>query len=287
MYLIAGVTGRTGSAVAEALLAAGKPVRVLVRRGAQGQPWRQRGAEVSVGSLDDPRALSDALRGASGAYLLSPQNPRSLDPIADGWRYADAIARAVEDEQLSHLVMLSAVPAGEGEAGGIARTLRAAEARLATVQTPVTFVRGGYLLENWAPVLPAAAGGVLPSFLDPDRPLPMVATGDVAAVAAAALLEGPRMPRERIEVSGPEEYNPRQVAAALARLLDRPVDVQGLPLTQMDAVFTAAGASPAFAAEVRLLHAAINDGKLVLGADGARLARGRTDLDSFFEPLVA
>ena len=52
-----------GAAVAEALLAAGQRVRVIVRRAEAGAGWRARGAEVAVADLANPLALATALRG--------------------------------------------------------------------------------------------------------------------------------------------------------------------------------------------------------------------------------
>ena len=84
---------------------------------------------------------------------------RSGDPIADGRRIADAIARAV-DGAPAHLVMLSSLGAHHPEGTGLSATLHAAEERLGPgvlPPSPVTFVRAAFFLENWVPVLGAAA----------------------------------------------------------------------------------------------------------------------------------
>ncbi len=60
MYVVAGVTGQTGSAVAETLLGQGKAVRVIVRSAEKGETWRARGAEVAVASLEDANSLRKA-----------------------------------------------------------------------------------------------------------------------------------------------------------------------------------------------------------------------------------
>src|SRR6188472_4585116 len=57
---------------AESLLEAGRPIRVVVRDREKGEEWRARGAEVAVAPLEDAGALSRALSGAEGAYLLVP-----------------------------------------------------------------------------------------------------------------------------------------------------------------------------------------------------------------------
>src|SRR5437016_5265158 len=72
MYVVAGVSGNTGKVVAETLLSQKKPVRVIVRDAAKGAAWKARGAEVAVAELDDVPALTKALAGAEGAYLLLP-----------------------------------------------------------------------------------------------------------------------------------------------------------------------------------------------------------------------
>jgi uncharacterized protein YbjT (DUF2867 family) len=271
--------------VADTLLRAGRPVRVVVRDEAKGAPWRARGAEVAVASLDDAEALERALRGAEGAYLLSPQTLTSPDPITEGWRIADAIARAV-DSGIGHVVLLSAIAAPHAEGTGISVTLHAAEERLARAAPAITFLRAAYLLDNWAPVLGATAGGKLPTFIRPDQVLPMVATRDVGAAAARALLEGPAGRRDVIELAGPRDYSPRGLAAVLARLLGRPVEPEHAPLEAVVPVFTGFGASPAFAEQVRLLYQGIRDGKADGRGHGVRALRGSVDAEDFFRAAL-
>src|SRR5207244_527511 len=80
MYAIAGVTGHTGSIAAETLLAQGKPVRVIVRDAAKGAAWAKKGAEVAVASLDDVGALTKALTGVQGAFVLLPPQAAITSP---------------------------------------------------------------------------------------------------------------------------------------------------------------------------------------------------------------
>jgi uncharacterized protein YbjT (DUF2867 family) len=289
MYVVAGVSGKTGSVVAETLLSAGKKVRVIVRDAAKGELWRARGADVAVASLDDALSLGRALEGATGAYLLSPQDPASADPISDGWRIGDAMARAVETRHVPHLVFLSTMGAERADGTGIARTLHAAEERLAGVPTAITLVRGAYFLQNWAPSLSAAAQGVFPTFIEPERQLAMVSTRDLGLVAARALLEGPPAARRSIaDVVGPREYCPRVLAELAAKLLGRPVAVAHAPLDSVVPTLTSFGASPAFAQQVQLLHQAIEqDGFGALNTSRGRLVRGTETAEDVFATLTA
>ena len=73
MFVVLGVTGHTGKVVAETLLARRQPVKVVVRSADQGAAWRTKGAEVALASLDDVPALTRAVQGALGLYLLIRQ----------------------------------------------------------------------------------------------------------------------------------------------------------------------------------------------------------------------
>ena len=63
MYVITGATGNTGRAVAEILLAAGKPVRVIGRSEDKLKALADKGAETAVGSLEDEGFLVEAFNG--------------------------------------------------------------------------------------------------------------------------------------------------------------------------------------------------------------------------------
>jgi uncharacterized protein YbjT (DUF2867 family) len=282
MFAIAGVSGRTGSVVADTLLAQGQAVRVVVRDAAKGEPWRARGAGVAVASLFDAAALGRALEGADGAYLLSPEDPTSADPISESWRIAHAIAGALERSRVRHVVFLSTMGAQHAEGTGLPRRLHAAEERLRASPARLTFVRAAYLLDNWAAVLGAARGGALPTFLPPDRAVAMVATRDVGRFAAQALVEGPPAENELIDLAGPRDPSPRELAALLATRLGRPVEVDALPPHAAIPVFTAMGASPAFAEQIRLMFEAIHEGRVGVPGDGARLVRGTTAAEALF-----
>jgi uncharacterized protein YbjT (DUF2867 family) len=165
MFVIAGVTGNTGKVVAETLLAQKKPVRVVVRDEAKGATWRARGAEVAVAELDDEAALTRALSGATGAYILLPPQLASTSSRADNAKRTRAIVKAIDASGVAHVVFLSSIGAQQDAGTGPILSLHDAEAALRGVKADVTFVRAGYFMENWAGSLYALAQGALPSFL--------------------------------------------------------------------------------------------------------------------------
>jgi uncharacterized protein YbjT (DUF2867 family) len=85
MILITGAGGKTGKAIAEALVARGKPVRALARTPAHEAPLRAIGVrEVVTGEMDDPHATSRAVSGTEAIYHICPNMGRSEVDFATG-----------------------------------------------------------------------------------------------------------------------------------------------------------------------------------------------------------
>lgn len=289
MFVIAGVTGNTGGVVAETLLSQGKKVRVVVRDAEKGESWRKRGAEVAVAALEDTTALAKALAGASGAYfLLPPTRSGAEDVAALQRRTADSIAAAVAQSGVAHVVLLSSIGAQHVDGTGPIEALHYAEVKLAeTTQARLTFVRAAYFLENWASVAGAARAGKLPTFIRPDRVIPMVATRDIGRTAAQALVEGP--PRSRIEVielAGPRDWSPRDIAAAFASVLGRDVEAEAAPVEAVVPVFTSFGFSKGGAELYQEMYVGIESGRVDWEGKGTRFVRGSVDAATALAPLA-
>jgi uncharacterized protein YbjT (DUF2867 family) len=277
MYLVAGVSGHTGSATVETLLGRHQPVRVLVRDAAKAVPYARRGAQVAVGDLGDAPGLASALAGITGAFLLVPPPPPGTTGVIErGQRLVASMKRAIERSGVPHVVFLSSMGA-ELERSGAIRVLHDAERKLGELPTPITFIRAGFFIENWAASLPPVLqSGGLPTFLDPGRKLPMVATADIGATAARALTEPPA--RHRIvDLAGPADCSAADVAAALGNLLGKPVHLQPGPLGGVVPALAAAGCSRELAELFREMYEGINTGRIRMG--GGTLVRGTTSLE--------
>lgn len=289
MFVIAGVTGNTGSVAASALLERGRKVRVIVRDAAKGEAWKARGAEVAVLDLEDEAALTKALEGATGAYLLAPPDLGATGLIAKKRKLVDGFARAVDASGVRHVVFLSSVGAQHDTGTGPIQIVAYGERQLAKTKAKTTFVRAAYFLENWGPVLGAAAGGKLPTFLPPDLAIPMVATKDIGLTVARALVEGPSTGTgpDVIELAGPADYSSRDVAKALSGILGKPVEVEAAPLEAVVPVFTSFGIGAEAAGLFREMYAAIASGRVAWEGKGARLVRGSVDLEAALRGLGA
>ena len=79
MYAVTGITGKVGGIVARTLLAAGLPVRAVVRNVDKGRPWAEKGCEIAIASITDADGLTKAFSGVDGVFLMTPPD---FDPAA-------------------------------------------------------------------------------------------------------------------------------------------------------------------------------------------------------------
>ncbi len=284
MFIVLGASGNTGKVVAETLLAQKKAVRVVLHDAVKGEAWKARGAEVAVADVEDGTALEHALKGAEGAYVLLPPSFSSSQVRVDNGRRAKTIATAVEAVGVSHVVVLSSIGAHQPDGTGPVLSLHDAEAMFSRTRAGVTLLRAAYFMENWGGSLYAVGQGVLPTFLRADKAIPMVATRDIGLAAARLLAEGGNGKRV-IELAGPREYSPRDVAAALGRVVGKPIVARQEPEEAMAAALMGAGMNAEWARLFQELNYGVNTGR-VAWEGGHPLWRGETDVEAVLATLV-
>lgn len=286
MFVISGVTGNTGSTVAQALLDRGQPVRVIVRSEEKGASWKAKGADVAVADIMDVAAMTEALKGAQGAYFLLPPDLTNEDYIGVSMKRADAIVEAAKTARLPHAVMLSSVGAQFEERVGPITTLSRLERLFQKAAIPLTAVRPGYFLENIHDMIPAVQHeGVYPSMILPlDRKIDMVATQDIGRTVADALLDPPSISHRVIELKGAEQYSAQDIAAELSRAFGREITAVPVPQEAWVDQLKQAGLSEQAAETLAEMHENINNGRIDFLDHNAR--KGTIELSAFVSGLA-
>jgi len=240
MVAVTGITGKVGSRVARGLLAQGQTVRAVVRSRAKGDEWAALGCDVSVASIDDAAAMTEAFRGVDAVFLLTPPNYDPEPGFPDTQRNSVAIRTAIEESRPAKVVFLSTVGAQVTEMN-LLNNSGMTEAMLRTVPVPVAFLRAAWFMENAAWDIESAKRGVVHSFLQPlDHRIPMVATEDIAQTAVELLGQSWKGVRV-VELEGPERYSADDVAAALASVLHTPVRNEIVPRSTWEKLFRSQG----------------------------------------------
>lgn len=285
MFVVLGATGHTGSAVVETLLARKQPVRVIVRSADKGATWKAKGADVAVASLEDVSAMTKALTGANGVYMLVPPNYGATAWLVEQRQRMDQAAQAVKASGIPHVVFLSSIGGHLAEGTGPIRAARYGEQALGAVAKNLTILRPCYFMENWAPGIGMAKGqGLLPTFIAPTARVPMISTQDIGRTGAEQLIAGGQGTRV-VELAGPVEYSPDEAAAALGRILGKPVSTQHAPLNAVVPTFTSFGFSTEAATLFEEMYAAFAKG--AIGYEHPeRLVRGTVTLAEALRSLA-
>ncbi|UVT21753.1 MAG: NmrA family NAD(P)-binding protein [Nitrospira sp.] len=285
MFVVIGATGNTGSAVVETLLSKKQRVRVIVRSVEKGAGWKAKGAEVAVASLDDVSSLTTALEGGKGVYLLVPPNYGSEAWSADQRARMDRAAKAVQMSGVPHVVFLSSVGGHMTGGTGPIRAATYGEHALGCTAKRLTILRPSYFMENWAPVIGVAkADGVLPTFLAPQAKIPMISTKDIGRIGVEHLIAG-GLGKRIVEMAGPEEYSPNDVAEALGHILGKKVTAQYAPLSAVVPTFKSFGFSDEAARLFEEMYAAFGKGTIGYEEPG-KLVRGTITLSEALRGMV-
>jgi uncharacterized protein YbjT (DUF2867 family) len=213
-----------------------------------------RGASVLTGDAGDAGFLTKAFRDADAAFTLLPPDVRASDYRRQQDAQGEAIATAIRDSGLRHVVFLSSLGADLAEGTGPIAGLHAQEGRLRRLSgVNVLILRAGYFFENFADsVGMIKQQGINGGPFAPDLPFPMIATGDIAEFAASALRR-----RDWHGVVVRELLGERDLTFAEAtRIIGARVGKPDLPYVQFPyADFTAALTQMGFSPNVAGLYA--------------------------------
>jgi uncharacterized protein YbjT (DUF2867 family) len=224
MYVVLGASGNTGHVVANTLLARGQKVRVIGRNAAHLQPFAAQGAEVFTADLTDSSALAKAFHQADSAYVMIPPNPTSNDFNAYQESVSDSIAGAVQKGGVKNVVSLSSFGADKASGTGPVAGLHHLEQKLNHIDgANVLHLRAGYFMENTLPQVGAIrAMGSLAGPLRADLKLPMIASHDIGAAAADALLQLAFRGKQTRELHGHRDLDYNEVAGIIGRAIGKP-----------------------------------------------------------------
>jgi NAD(P)H dehydrogenase (quinone) len=224
-----------------ALLAAGQPVRAVVRDAGKGRVWAEQGCEVALAEMEDASALTAAFKDSKRVFILPPSEFDPAPGFFEARSVITAVTTALEAARPLRTVCLSTIGAQATETNLLTqRTLM--EQALRAQMLPVTLLRPAWFMENFAwDIASARDHGVIASFLQPlDRAVPMVATADIGRVAAQ-LIQEDRRETEIVELEAARRITPNEVAAIFARILGRPVRAEAVPRETWKELFKSQG----------------------------------------------
>jgi uncharacterized protein YbjT (DUF2867 family) len=272
--LVTGATGKQGGATARTLLAAGVPVRALVRDPAtdRAKAVEALGAELVTGDLHDRASVIRAAEGTRAVFSvqLPAITADGFDfdgEVAQGVNLVEA-ARAAGVPQFVHTSVTGAGRHTEHPAWTAGRwSVEPALTAKSAIQERVrsagfprwTILKPGFFMENFLPsagfLFPRGVEGGLVSVLRPETRLSLVAVEDIGRAAAAAIADPVRFDRVELELAS-DRLSMREIAEVLSRVLDR-----RLPAPDMTEEEALTAGMPAMGASHEWLNVAPQPGR--------------------------
>ncbi|QUQ63939.1 NmrA/HSCARG family protein [Kutzneria sp. CA-103260] len=264
--LVTGATGRQGGATARALLAAGVPVRALVRdpSTAPAKAVEALGAELVTGDLDDRESITRAAKGVRAVFSVQMPAFTGAGFDFDGEvRQGVNLIEVAREAGVPQFVHTSVTGAGqhteapgwaEGRWASMEPTLGAKAAiqdRLRTAGFPRwTLLKPGFFMENFLPsmafLFPRGIEGGLVSVLKPQTKLSLVAVADIGRAAAAAIAAPDRFHQLELELAS-DYLSMAEIAETLSRALGTELSAPDMTVEQAVAAgMPAMGASHEF-----------------------------------------
>ena len=223
--LVTGATGKTGTPTVYQLIEQGFPVRALVRReDSRSAALARAGAEVVVGSLEDPIDLENAMRGVQRAYFCPPLEPGTL-------RRATLFAVAAQEARLETVVVLSQWLVDRSHVALHAREKYLSGRVFDWMPGVATItVNPGWFADNYMAAFEAISQfGLMALPLGQGLNAPP-SNEDISRVIVGALTRPDDLIGKSLRPTGPQLLSPDQIAETFTRVLGRHVRYQDAPM---------------------------------------------------------
>jgi uncharacterized protein YbjT (DUF2867 family) len=256
--------GKVGAEAARLLAARGEPVRVLVRDPEKATALAEEGAEVTQGDLEVPATIDAAMQGVSAVVLVSPAIPaQELNVVASAVRAG-----------AGHVVKITSKASADSP---IARRRGQAEIEHGLIASGLgyTLLRNNAYMQNLLMAGPSIAKTSSFGSAARDGRVGMIDTRDVAAVAAQIAAAPAPHAGKTYWPTGPEAITFAEAAAALSKLLGRPVAFHPLTVEEQTQAMVDIGLPGSLAAMNAQAVALFAEGDADYVTDDVRSILGR------------
>jgi uncharacterized protein YbjT (DUF2867 family) len=245
--LVTGATGAIGSQIVDRLVAEGASVRAIARSPEKAN--LPASVDVRKGDMTDIASMRAALEGVDTLFLLNAV-------VADEVTQAILTLSLARDAGIQRIVYFSVfnsdrftdVPHFTGK--------YTVERMIEEFDLPATILRPSYFIQNDASMKEVIAGKSVYPMPVGSVGVSMADTRDIAEIAAISLLQRERsatpLPREVIDVVGPEPMTGSALAAIWTEVLGTPVNYGGDDLDSFEAQM-ASRAPSWMARDIRLM----------------------------------
>ncbi len=261
--VVLGATGTVGSKISEILLSEGHQVTLIARHTDKLEKYRSLGAQIVAGDMTDVEIITQAFKNADSAFVLVPDNVKAENTRAYQRSVTSTLIQAIELSGIRYIVNMSSVGSHMHEGNGMMAGTAEQEVRLNQLEgVNVLHIRSAYFMENFLRTIGLVKKmGINGSAADGDYAIPMVATKDVAQVAAGHLANLDFTGKSIHAVMGPRDYTLREMTGIVGKAVGNPdLPYVQLPVEQARQAFLSNGFSEDFAQNLIGMATAIHTG---------------------------
>jgi len=215
--LVTGATGKIGSLLIPRLAVhPGIAVRALVRNADKAAALASVGAELAIGTLENPEILRRATQGVDTVLLITAASPQAADQ-------ADAVLAAAKEAGVRKIVRISVLNASRGGPAEVIRQHGYTDARIWSSGLVYTILRPPFFMQN----LRFLAGESIAKegrlyFGTADGRLALIDLRDVVDCAEESVVSDVYS-NKTFTLTGPESISFHDIAERLTNLLGRPI----------------------------------------------------------------
>jgi uncharacterized protein YbjT (DUF2867 family) len=225
MIAIVGATGNIGSKTAEILLSSGKAVRAIARHADKLENLKAKGAEIAVGDSTDVNFLSKAFEDAEAVLIMIPAKMDASDIKQYQDELGIAQVEAIKKSGVKNVVFISSQGGHTEEKTGIVAGLARQEVRLNALPDDVNVLnlRPSFFMENTFNSIGLIKNmNINGSSVKGDTKQPMIATQDIAKVAAEKLNMLNFKGKTHFDLLGDRDYTMKEVTEILGKTIEKP-----------------------------------------------------------------
>ena len=261
--VILGATGTVGNKISAILLNEGHQVTLIARHTEKLEKFRELGATIVTADITDVDTLTTAFKAADSAFILMPDNVKAENTRAYQRQVTSKLIEAIQNSGIKYIVNMSSLGAHMHEGTGIMAGTGEQEVRLNQLtEVNVLHIRSAYFMENLLRTIGVVKNmGINGTAADGDHDIPMVATQDVAKVAAGYLSSLDFNGKVVQAVMGPGNYSLRKFTSIIGKAIGKPdLAYVQFPVDQAKEAFLKNGFSPDFVDNLIEMGTAIKTG---------------------------
>jgi uncharacterized protein YbjT (DUF2867 family) len=225
MIVITAATGRIGSKTAAILLAEARKVKLITRDPQKLEKLQNQGALVAVGDMMDPVFLTEAFKGAEAVFLLIPPSSTSANIAEFQQAAGEAQIEAVVNAGVKNVVFISSLGIEASGNGSLVAGLAIQEKRLHALPVDVNVISlrpTGFMENLFSQIRLIKNLNAIYSPLKAELKTGIIATHDIATVAAQKLLTLDFKGKTTLNLLGSRDYSQQEIASIVGRAVGQP-----------------------------------------------------------------